>query len=174
MDNYFEIGKIVNTQGVKGDVRIVPSTDDIKRFELLKTVKLFRKNEVKELEIERVWYHKKFVIIKFKGIDSMNDGELLRDFTIRISDEESIPLEEDEYFIRDLIGVNVTLEDNTKVGTIKDVIRTGANDVYVLKNLMDSSDNPKDILIPAIKQCIIKVNVEEKTMVVKLLKGLVD
>ncbi len=174
MDNYFEIGKIVNTQGVKGDVRIVPSTDDIKRFELLKTVKLFRKNEVKELEIERVWYHKKFVIIKFKGIDSMNDGELLRDFIIRISDEESIPLEEDEYFIRDLIGVNVTLEDNTKVGTIKDVIRTGANDVYVLKNLMDSSDNPKDILIPAIKQCIIKVNVEEKTMVVKLLKGLVD
>ncbi len=174
MDNYFEIGKIVNTQGVKGDVRVVPSTDDIKRFELLKKAKLYKKNEIKELEIEKVWYHKKFVILKFKGVNSMNDAELLRDFVLRVDDDESISLDDDEYFIRDLIGVNVILEDNSKVGVIKDVIRTGANDVYVLTNLMSDEENPKDILIPAIKQCIVDVNIKDKFMVVKLLKGLVD
>lgn len=167
MDNYFEIGKIVNTQGVKGEVRILPSTDDIKRFEKLKNITAYKNNNKIDLEIEKIRYHKNFVIIKFKNIDTMNDGESLKDYIIRINDDEAIPLEEDEYFIRDLIGINV-FENTVKLGTIKDVIATGANDVYVVKT------QGKDILIPVIKQCIINVDIENKIMEVKLLKGLVD
>lgn len=168
MENYFEIGKIVNTQGVRGEVRILPSTDDIKRFEALKEIKAYKNNKPRELVIEKIRYHKNFVIAKFKDIDTMNDGELLKDYVIRVDDEDAIPLDDDEYFIRDLMGLNV-YEDDILIGIIKDIIVTGANDVYVIGN-----EDKKDILIPAIKQCIVNIDIKNKKMEVKLLKGLVD
>ncbi len=164
MENWFEIGKIVNTQGVKGDVRVVPSTFDIKRFELLKKVTIYKEDKEKTLEIERVWYHKKFVIIKFKEIKNMNDAETLRDYIIKISDEESLPLEDDEYYIRDLVGIEVYTKDE-KLGNLVKVIETGANDVYVVKG-------EKEILIPAIKKCILNIDLQNKRMDVNLLEGL--
>lgn len=167
MENYFEIGKIVNTQGVRGEVRILPSTDDIKRFEKLKDITIYKNDKTQTLEIENIRYHKNFVICKFKNIDTMDDGEKLRNYVIRITDEQAIPLEEDEYFIRDLIGIEV-FENNIKLGEIYDVILTGANDVYAVKT------DDKDILIPAIKQCILNIDMKNKKMEVKLLKGLVD
>lgn len=169
MDNYFEIGKIVNTQGIKGEVRVLPSTDDIKRFEKLDKLTIYKNNKNITLEIDKIRYHKNFVIIKFKNIDTMNDAETLRDYVIRISDEEAIPLEENEYFIRDLIGLNV-YENNNKIGIVKDIIVTGANDVYVVK----TENDKKDILIPAIKQCILNVDISNNAMNVKLLKGLIE
>lgn len=168
MNEYFEIGKIVNTQGIRGDVRVVPQTDDIKRFEKLKTMDIYRNNKKRTLTVEKIWYHKKFVIIKFEEIKTMNDAEEIKDYTIRISRDEAIELEEDEYFITDLIGIDVITEDDSKVGVVKDVLVTGANDVYVVKT------DGKDLLLPAIKQCILNIDMDKKIMKVHIMKGLVD
>ncbi len=170
MNDYFVIGKIVNTQGHKGDVRILPQTDDITRFEKLKTVQIFRESDknTRELTIEKVWYHKSFVVIKFKEILDMNDAERIKDHFIKIDRKDAVPLEEDEYFIQDLIGVKVVTDENTDLGVIKDVISTGANDVYVVKT------SGKDVLLPAIKPCILNVDMQERIMTVHIMKGLID
>ncbi len=168
MNDYFVIGKIVNTQGIRGDVRILPQTDDVTRFEKLETVEIFRGNETRKLTIEKVWYHKNFVVIKFEEIETMNDAEKIKDFLVRIDRKDAVPLDEDEYFITDLIGVKVITDENETLGTIKDVIVTGANDVYVVKT------DGKDVLLPAIKQCILNVDMEKREMLIHLMKGLID
>ena len=166
MLDYFVIGKIVNTQGIKGEVRVLPTTDDINRFKKLKEVYISRRNDIKLYEIENVRFHKQFVLLKFKGIDTMNDAELFKNTEIKIPKDLAIPCEEDEYYISDLYGMTVITDEDENIGTIEDIIFTGANDVYVVKK----EDN--QILIPAIKQCILNVNVLEKTMKVHLLEGL--
>lgn len=168
MADYFEIGKIVNTQGVKGDVRVMPMTDDITRFELLKEVDIKSKNEIKHLTIERVWYHKQFVILKFKEIHDMTAADKLRGGIIIIPPEQALPLNEDEFYIKDLYGMVVETVDGESLGEIADVLFTGANDVYSVKN----KQTGKEILIPAIKQCILKVDTANKKMIVALLEGL--
>ncbi len=171
MEDYFVIGKIVNTQGIRGDVRIVPQTDDITRFEKLKTVEIYKekdKNSSRVLTIGKVWYHKKFVVIKFKEIENMNEAEKIKDYLIKIDRKDAVPLDEDEFFIADLIGVKVITDEKEELGEIKDVITTGANDVYVIKT------SGKDILIPAIKQCVLNVDMSSRTMTIHLMKGLVD
>ncbi len=168
MSEFFEIGKIVNTQGIRGDVRIMPSTDDINRFKKLKKVTVISpKNEEKTLDIEKVWFHKQFVIIKFVNINDMNAGETLKNHKIIINRSEAISLKEDEYFISDLYDMKV-YEDERYLGIITNIIFTGANDVYVVSN----KEEEKEILIPAIKKCILDVNTKENKMNVKLLKGL--
>lgn len=164
MDGYFDIGKIVNTQGVKGDVRVIPLTDEPTRFERLNEVAVYTRNGIKTMEIEKVWYHKKFVIIKFKNIDDMTAGEKLKESIIRIPHAQGLPLEKDEYYIKDIIGIEVVTEDGEVLGHVEDILNTGANDVYVIGKL----------LLPAIKQCIIDIDLSTKKMTVKLLKGLLD
>ena len=164
---YFEIGKIVNTQGVKGDVRVIPMTDDIRRFDLLKSVLVCNGKTEQVIAIEQVWYHKKFVIIKFEGVHDMNTAEKLRNSMLKIEESEALPLNEDEYYIRDLYEMDV-IENGEKIGVIKDILFTGANDVYVVKN----QETNEEILIPAIKQCILKVDVSNNQMIVSLLTGL--
>lgn len=166
MSDYFVIGKIVNTQGIKGEVRVLPSTDDINRFKLLDELLVQKKNELETYEIETVRFHKQFVLLKFKGIDNMTDAEKLKNLEIKIPAELALPCEEDEYYIRDLYGLTVFEENGEKLGTLEDIIFTGANDVYIVKN------ENEQILIPAIKQCILNINIAEKTMTVKLLEGL--
>lgn len=167
MSKYFIIGKIVNTQGLKGEVRVLPTTDDIKRFKLLKDITVFKKTETFNYEIENIRFHKQFVLLKLKGIDTMTQAEELKDTEIRIPEEMAIPCAEDEYYIRDLYGLKVITDDGEDLGTLQDIIFTGANDVYVVRN----SEN-KEILIPAIKQCILNVDILEKIIKVKLLEGL--
>lgn len=166
MLDYFVIGKIVNTQGIKGEVRVLPTTDDINRFKKLKEVYISRRNDIKLYEIENVRFHKQFVLLKFKGIDTMNDAEILKNTEVKIPKDLAIPCEEDEYYISDLYGMTVITDEDENIGTIEDIIFTGANDVYVVKK------EDSQILIPAIKQCILNVNVLEKTMKVHLLEGL--
>lgn len=166
MSNYFVIGKIVNTQGIKGEIRAIPFTDDINRFKLLKEVFLQKKEELALFQIETVRFHKQFVLLKFKGIDSMNDAEKLKNLEIKIPEELAIPCEKDEYYIRDLYGLTVFEQNGENLGILEDIIFTGANDVYVIKK------DDIQILIPAIKKCILNVNIKEKTMIVKLLEGL--
>lgn len=168
MADYFEIGKIVNTQGIKGEVRVIPFTFNIKRFELLREIDVRLKKETKLLEIEKVWYHKQFVILKLKGIDDMTAGGLLKDGVITIPREAALPLSEDEYYMSDLYGMSVVTDGGEVLGELEDIIETGANDVYIVRN----NASGEEILIPAIKQCVIRVDMGAKVMTVKLLEGL--
>lgn len=167
MENYFVIGNIVNTQGIKGEVRVMPTVDDVSRFELLDHIFVDRKDNIKEYEIENVRFHKQFVLLKLKGIDDMTAAETLKGTVVKITEDMAVPCEEDEYYIRDLYDMEVVTVEGEKLGIISDVIFTGANDVYAVKN-----EEGKEILIPAIKDCIINVDVENNTMTVKLLEGL--
>lgn len=166
MNDYFVIGKIVNTQGIKGEVRVIPSTDSPERFELLKEIYVDKRGTIEKLEIQNVRYHKQFVLLKIKGIDDMTTAETFKNCEIRIPKELALPLDENEYYISDLYDMAVFTNEGEDLGFIKDIIFTGANDVYVVKN------NENEILIPAIKQCILKVDIKENKMTVKLLNGL--
>jgi 16S rRNA processing protein RimM len=166
---YFEIGTIVNTQGIKGDVRVLPLTDDPTRFELLSEIETFTKDKSKIYKIDKVRYHKQFVILKLNGIDSINDAQVLKGTIIKVTEDNAIPLNNDEYYIRDLYGIDVITDSDEKLGTISDILFTnGANDVYIIK-----TKDSKEILIPAIKQCILNVDIAKRVMTVNLLEGLI-
>ena len=167
MQEYFEIGQIVNTSGLKGVVKVNPFTDDMSRFEELKKVFIEKNKELTEYEIEEVRYHKNQVLLKFKNIDSIEEAEKFRNCYIKISRKDAKKLPEDTYFIVDLIDINVYLENNEYVGKIIDVFSTGSNDVYVIKREENS-----DLLIPAIKDVVKKVDIKNKKMIIHLIKGL--
>lgn len=167
MSEMFSIGKIVNTHGVKGEIKVLPTTDDPKRFKKLKSIYVENRNS-QVYEIESVRFHKECVLLKLKGIDSMDDGEKLKGSIIKIDRKDSLPLGKDEYYISDLYGMQVYTEEERFLGELVDIIETGSNDVYIIKK----SDRPKDLLIPAIKQVVKTVDVENKKMIVHLLEGL--
>ncbi|MCI6464071.1 MAG: ribosome maturation factor RimM [Faecalicatena sp.] len=166
MEQYLQVGVISSTHGIKGEVKVFPTTDDPTRYKVLKNVILDTGKERIPLEIQGVKFFKQFVIVKFKGIDNINDIEMYKGKSLLVSRENASPLEEDEYYIADLIGMRVFTEDG-EFGILKDVIETGANEVYVV----DSKEHG-EVLIPAIHDCILDVNVEEQTMKVHLLDGL--
>lgn len=168
MENYFTIGNIVNTQGIKGEMRIMPTVDDINRFKLLKKVYVEQRGSINEYQVESIRFHKQFVLIKLKGIDDMTRAETFKGSVVKITEDMAIPCEEDEYYIRDLYDMRVTDEEGTELGVIGDILFTGANDVYVVKRRGE-----KDILIPAIKSCILNVDIENKVMKVRLPEGLI-
>lgn len=167
MENYFVVGNIVNTQGIKGEVRVMPTVDDVSRFKLLDHIFVDRKGSIKEYQIENVRFHKQFVLLKLKGVDDMTTAETLKGTVVKITEDMAVPCEEDEYYIKDLYDMEVVTDEGEKLGVITDVIFTGANDVYAV-----TDDEGKEILIPAIKDCIINVDVENNIMTVKLLEGL--
>ncbi|MCR5235393.1 MAG: ribosome maturation factor RimM [Lachnospiraceae bacterium] len=169
MEDILQVGILSSTHGVHGEMKVFPTTDDVNRFKKLKNVLLETQDGHKELEIERVRFFKQFVIIKFKGCDSINDIEKYKGKSIFVTRENAVRLGKDEYFIADLIGLAVKDEDDVILGEIRDVLETGANDVYVVKR-----DGKKDLLIPAIKQCILDVDTAAGIMKVHLLEGLDD
>ncbi len=166
-ENYFIIGDIVNTQGIKGEMRVIPCVDDVTRFKLLDKVYIDKKGNITEFEVENVRYHKQFVLLKLKGIDDMTAAERLKGSIVKITEDMAIPCEEGEYYIKDLYDMNVVSDEGEELGIITDVLFTGANDVYVI-----TPKEGKDILIPAIKQVVLDVDVENKKMTVHLLEGL--
>lgn len=167
MEDLLQVGGIANTHGVRGEVKVFPTTDDPQRFCDLKTVLLDTGHEYLKLEIQNVKFFKKFVILKFKGMDNINDVEKYKGKGLWITREQAVELKEDEYFITDLIGLCVKNESDEEIGTIKDVLVTGANDVYVIER----SDGT-EVLLPAIKQCILDVDLKERMMKVHILEGL--
>ena len=167
MNQYFEIGKIAGTHGLKGTLRIFPTTEDPSRFELLKELIVENRGKIETFHIEKVGYHKKFVLVTVREINEINAAELYKGATIRIPVEDAIPLEENEYYTRDLYGMLVVADDGEELGILDDVLETGANDVYVIKK-----EGSKDLLIPVIKQCILKVDLAERKILVHLLEGL--
>ena len=134
MEDMLQVGVITQTHGVRGEVKVFPTTDDVNRFKKLKQVILDTGKETMPLEIQSVKFFKQFVILKFKGIDNINDIEKYKRCSLYVTREHAVALEEDEYFIADMIGMEVCTEDGNIFGTLKDVIETGANDVYVIEN----------------------------------------
>ena len=169
MEDLLRVGIITSTHGVGGEVKVYPTTDDPRRFRRLKEVVLDTGKEKMNLEIEGVKFFKQFVILKFKGLDNINDIEKYRQKSLYVTRKNAVRLQRDEYFIADLIGLKVQDEDGKELGTVKDVIETGANDVYEV----EMADG-KSLLLPAIKQCILNVDVENGTMQVHVLEGLLD
>lgn len=169
MNDMLQVGVITQTHGVRGEVKVFPTTDDVQRFKKLKQVILDTGKEQLPLEIQNVKFFKQFVIVKFKGIDDINNIEKYKRCPLLVTREHAVKLEEDEYFIADMIGMEVVTENDETFGTLKDVIATGANDVYVI----DSAAHG-EVLIPAIKECILNVNVEEQKMTVHLMNGLIE
>ena len=168
MEDLLQVGVITQTHGVRGEVKVFPTTDDVNRFKKLKQVILDTGKETMPLEIQSVKFFKQFVILKFKGIDNINDIEKYKRCSLYVTREHAVPLEEDEYFIADMIGMEVCTEDGKIFGTLKDVIETGANDVYVIENAEHG-----EVLVPAIKECIRSVDIEKGQMMIHLMDGLI-
>ena len=167
MEDLLKVGVITTTHGVRGEVKVFPTTDNAERFLDLEYVLLDTGRELRRLDIKNVRFFKNLVILKFDGIDNINDIEKYKGKDLWITREEGQELGEDEYYIADLQGLNVVLEDGTEFGTLRDVMETGANDVYII----DSNEHG-EVLLPAIKECILDVDLEKNTMTVHLMKGL--
>ena len=167
MEQLLQVGVISSTHGVRGEVKVFPTTDDPQRFNSLKNVILDTGKEQIPLEIQGVKFFKQFVILKFKGIDNINDIERYKRSSLFVTREDAVELEEDEYYIADLIGMDV-ITDEGEEGKLVDVIETGANEVYVVE-----FDKYGEVLIPAIHDCILDVDIEAMSMKVHLLEGLV-
>ena len=169
MENLLRVGVITSTHGVRGEVKVFPTTDDMNRFKKLKTVILDTGKEHKTLTVEQVKFFKNMVILKFKGFDNINDVEMWRQKDLLITRDQAVKLSPDENFIVDLIGLTVVTDEGETLGEMKDVLQTGANDVYIVK-----TSSGKEILLPAIKDCILKVDLEKGEMLVHVLDGLLD
>lgn len=167
MEDLLQVGVITTTHGVRGEVKVFPTTDDPARFKKLKQVILDTGKEKVELEIAGVKFFKNLVILKFKGINDINEVEKYRKKSLYVTRENAVKLKKDEYFIADLIGLKVTSDEGEDLGKISDVLQTGANDVYVI-----SKEGNDELLVPAIKDCIKNVDIEGGTMEIHLLPGL--
>ncbi|MGE5473111.1 MAG: ribosome maturation factor RimM [Ignavibacteriales bacterium] len=168
MIEYLEIGKIINTHGVKGELKVLPLTDDARRFDKLESLFIDQKGELKKYDIEYVRYHKGFVLLKVKGIESMEQADLLRNHVLKIHRKDAVRLPEGSYFICDIIGMQVNDISGRKLGLLQDVLKTGSNDVYIVK------EEDKEILIPALKSVVKSVDLESKQMIVDLPEGIIE
>lgn len=157
MQDFLEIGQIVNTFGIKGMVKIKPFTDDIRRFDDLKKVYIENNKSRKEYEIEEVKYHKEMVLIKFKGVETVEQAELLRNYYLKVKREDEPELDDGTFYIVDLLGLEVYSDEGNLLGKLEDIYNTGSNDIYVVKNELG-----KQLLLPAISDVIKDINLDEK------------
>ena len=169
MEDILRVGVITTTHGLRGEVKVFPTTDDPKRFKKLKEVLLDTGKERRKLQVESVRFQKNLVILKFKEFNNINDVEQYKKCDLYASRKNAVKLEENENFIVDLIGLHVVLEDGTEFGIMKDVLQTGANDVYIVEML-----DGREVLLPAIPECILDVDLDSETMTIHLMKGLLD
>lgn len=169
MEELLQVGVITTTHGVRGEVKVFPTTDDAARFKKLKQVILDTGKEKIQLEVAGVKFFKNLVILKFKGIDDINEVEKYRKKSLYVTRENAVKLKKDEYFIADLIGLHAISDEGEDLGHISDVLQTGANDVYVIRK-----EGAEDLLVPAIKECVKNVDIEGGSMEIHLLPGLRD
>lgn len=166
-EDMLRVGVFSNTHGIRGEIKVFPTTDDPKRFEELKSVYFDTREGLKKYTIAQVRYFKQMVILRFKEIQNINDIEKYKGCDLLISREDAVPLEEDEYFICDIIGAEVVTEEGEVFGTLKEVMTTGANDVYVVM-----TENHKEVLLPVIPDCVKEIDIENKRVVVHIMEGL--
>lgn len=167
MDNFLRVGVISSTHGIKGEVKVFPTTDDPNRFLDLKNILIDTGKEIIPLEIEGVRFFKQMVILKFKGIDNINDIEKYRGRDLLITRDQAVDLKEDEYFIFDLLDSEVVTDEGEVLGVLSEILNTAANDVYVVK-----TKEGKELLLPSIKECILNIDVQNKKITVHLMDGL--
>ncbi|MCR4687779.1 MAG: ribosome maturation factor RimM [Lachnospiraceae bacterium] len=165
MEDYLMVGVIANTHGVRGEVKVYPTTDDVNRFKKLKEI--YMGDEKAPLHIQSVKFQKNMVILGFKEYTSLNEVEGLRNKELFVDRAHAVKLQKDEYFISDLIGMKVVTDEGAEFGELTDVMTTGANDVYVVK-----TTDGKEVLLPAIKECVLKVDMNERVMSVHIMEGL--
>ena len=167
MQKRLEIGQIVNTFGIKGELKVVPFTNDITRFDDLKKVYVKIRKESKLYKVENARYHKNRVLLKLENINNPEDAEMLRNAFLEIDREDAIPLEEGTYFIADLIGLEVYTDEGNLLGKVDDIYNAGANDIYVVKDELG-----KQILLPGIEEVIKEVKLDDR-IIVHLIPGLI-
>ena len=167
MNKYLELGQIVNVKGLKGEVKVNSFTDDNTKFERIPNVFLKQKGNLKEYSIEKVGYSKNQVIIKFKGVNTVEEAETLRNAYIVVDREIFGELPEGVYYIADLIGLDVFTESNEYLGKVDDIFSTGSNDVYVVKDELG-----KQKLLPGIDEVIKQIDLESGKIIVNLIEGL--
>ncbi len=164
-----QVGVITQTHGIRGEVKVFPTTDDANRFKKLKEVMLDTGRERLTMEIEGVKFFKQFVILKFKGYDSINDVEKYKQGKLLVTRDKAVRLQKDEYFVADMIGMRVVTDEGEDLGILKDVLATGANDVYVV-----SCEDGREVLLPAIKECIKTVDMDSRVMEIHVMDGLLQ
>lgn len=169
MEELFRVGVISNTHGIRGEVKVYPTTDNVRRFDDLKEVILDTGKEQLNLHVTSVTYFKNMVILKFKEFDNINDIIPYKGMDLLVTRENAIPLEDGEYYIADIIGSKVITDEDKILGTLTDVLQTGANDVYVVK-----TKDGKEVLLPSIEECILDRDIENKIVKVHIMKGLLD
>ena len=169
MEDMLRVGVITSTHGIRGEVKVFPTTDDPLRFKKLKKCVIDGKREQVAVTVSSVKFFKQFVILKFKEFDDINDIEKYKGCSLYVTREDAVRLRKDEYFVADLIGMEVFLEDGSAFGKLTDVMTTGANDVYVI-----TIADRREILVPAIKDCILSVDPEAGRMEIHLLPGLME
>ena len=165
---YFEIGQIVNHFGIKGMVKVNPFTNDISQFEELKSVLVEKNGKLLDIQIEEVKYSKNQILLKLKGIDTVEEAEKYRNCYIKIARENAKKLPKNTYFIADLLGLTVYTDENILLGEVEDIYNSCSSDIYVVK-----SEYGKQILLPGIKDVIKQIDLEQEKIIVHLIKGLV-
>ncbi len=169
MTDRFQVGVIASTHGLQGEVNVFPTTEDPSRFKKLKKVTLHtQRGEELELDVVSARFFKKFVIVKFKQFGNINEVEKFRGCELTIQRKDAIQLSPGEYYCADLIGLTIVDEDGNELGTLTEILQTGANDVYE----MARKDTDEKVYIPAIKDCIKEINVEDKKIVIHVMPGL--
>ena len=168
MQKRLEVGQIVNTFGIKGEIKVTPFTNDIRRFDDLKKVYVKTRKESKLYNVENVRYHKNMVLLKLKGINTPEEAEMLRNAFLEIDREDAIPLEEGTYFIADLLGLEVYTDEGKLLGKVEDIYNTGSKDIYVIKDELG-----KQVLLPGINEVIKEVDLNNGKIIVHLIPGLV-
>ena len=169
MEQLLRVGVISTTHGVRGEVKVYPTTDDVNRFKKLEKVVLDTGREYIDLEISGVKFFKNLVILKFKSIDNINDIEKYNGKDLLVLREDAVALDENENYVADLIDLKVVTDDGKVLGYLTEVMETGANDVYVVE-----TEDGQELLLPAIRDCILDVDLDEEVMTVHILPGLFD
>lgn len=169
MQDIFQVGAIASVHGIKGEVKVFPTTDEPQKFKKLKTVWIKTAKEEREITLQQVKFFKNMVIVKFEGIDSPEQARLYRGATLWVPRAAAVPLKENEYYRADLIGLSVFAEDGEALGTLTDVLETGANDVYEI-----TLPDKRTVLFPAIRDCVKEVDLETGRMTVHVMEGLLD
>lgn len=167
MVSELQVGVITQTHGIRGEVKVFPTTDDANRFRKLKEVILETEKDRLTLTVEGVKFFKQYVILKFKEYDSINDMEKYKGARLLVPREKAVKLQKDEYFVADLIGLQVVTEDGEPFGRLKNVLETGANDVYVVETA-----EGKEVLLPAIKECVLQIDMDKGVITVHIMDGL--
>ena len=168
MISELQVGVITQTHGIKGEVKVFPTTDDVSRYRKLKEVIMDTGRERITMEIEGVKFFKQYAIVKFKGYDSINDIEKYKRAKLYVTRDHAVKLQKDEYFIADLVGLNGVTDEGEPFGKMKDVLTTGANDVYVVER-----EDGSEVLLPAIRECVKAVDMEQGQITVHIMAGLV-